>query len=289
MKKRTLSGYLFYIPFGFLYILFLIYPLIQGFRMSFYEWDLFSEPTFIGLANFTKMFNDPTFWETLWHTLYFVILTVPILVILGFLIALLLNSKIYFQKLFRVLFFFPYILSITIVCSIWVFMYQPNFGIISKIFQAVGINYRGWLTNPTTAMPAIALTTIWWTLGFNVILYLAGLQEISPSIYEAATIDGANSFQKTFFIAVPLLKRTHSLVLVLQTIASLQIFGQVYIMTGGGPNGKTRVLIQYIYDQGFRYFRMGYAQAMALFFFVIMFIVSIVQFRLTLGTGGEKS
>ncbi len=289
MKKRTLSGYLFYIPFGFLYILFLVYPLIQGFRMSFYEWDLFSEPTFIGLANFTKMFNDPTFWETLWHTLYFVILTVPFLVIFGFLIAVLLNSKIYFQKLFRVLFFFPYILSITIVCSTWVFMYQPKFGIISKIFQTIGINYSGWLTNPTTAMPAIALTTIWWTLGFNVILYLAGLQEISPSIYEAATIDVANSFQKTFFITVPLLKRTHALVLVLQTISSLQIFGQVYIMTGGGPNGKTRVLIQYIYDQGFRYFRMGYAQAMALFFFVIMFIVGIVQFRLTLGTGGEKS
>ncbi|PNR97168.1 carbohydrate ABC transporter permease [Petrotoga sp. 9PWA.NaAc.5.4] len=289
MKKRTLSGYLLFTPFGLLYALFLIYPLIQGFRMAFYEWDLFSEPKFIGFENFLTMFNDSTFWSSLWNTIYFVILTVPFLVILGFLIALLLNAKIYFRRIFRVMFFFPYILSITIVCSTWAFLYQPQFGIISKIFRAIGINYTGWLTNPNTAMPAIALTTIWWTLGFNVILYLAGLQEISPTIYEAATIDGANSFQKTFFITLPLLKRTHALVLVLQTIASLQIFGQVYIMTGGGPYGKTRVLIQYIYDQGFRYFKMGYAQAMALFFFVIMFIVGIIQFRLTLGGGSDKS
>ncbi|PNR91237.1 sugar ABC transporter permease [Petrotoga sp. HWH.PT.55.6.1] len=287
MKRNSIKGYLFFLPFGVLYGLFLIYPLINGFRMSFFEWDLFGEPQFIGLENFSKMFNDPTFWSSLWHTIYFVILTVPILVILGFLMALLLNSNIYMKRLFRMLFFFPYILSITIVCSIWVFLYQPNFGIIEKIFEIIGINYTGWLLNPKTAMPAIALTTIWWTLGFNVILYLAGLQEISESVYEAATIDGANSLQKTIFITIPLLKRTHALVLVLQTMASLQIFGQVYIMTGGGPQGSTRVLIQYIYDQGFRYFRMGYAQAMALFFFAIMFVIAFIQIRLTLRTGGE--
>ncbi|PNR97645.1 carbohydrate ABC transporter permease [Petrotoga olearia] len=287
MKKNSIKGYLFFLPFGVLYGLFLIYPLINGFRMSFFDWDLFGEPQFIGLQNFSKMFNDPTFWSSLWHTIYFVILTVPILVILGFLMALLLNSKIYMKRLFRMLFFFPYVLSITIVCSIWAFLYQPHFGIIDKIFEIIGINYTGWLLDPKTAMPAIALTTIWWTLGFNVILYLAGLQEISDSVYEAATIDGANSFQKTIFITIPLLKRTHALVLVLQTIASLQIFGQVYIMTGGGPQGSTRVLIQYIYDQGFRYFRMGYAQAMALFFFAIMFVIAFIQIRLTLRTGGE--
>jgi len=287
MKRNSIKGYLFFLPFGVLYGLFLIYPLINGFRMSFFEWDLFGEPQFIGLENFSKMFNDPTFWSSLWHTIYFVILTVPILVILGFLMALLLNSNIYMKRLFRMLFFFPYILSITIVSSIWVFLYQPNFGIIEKIFEIIGINYTGWLLNPKTAMPAIALTTIWWTLGFNVILYLAGLQEISESVYEAATIDGANSLQKTIFITIPLLKRTHALVLVLQTMASLQIFGQVYIMTGGGPQGSTRVLIQYIYDQGFRYFRMGYAQAMALFFFAIMFVIAFIQIRLTLRTGGE--
>ncbi len=288
MKKRALNGYLFFLPFGLLYAVFLIYPLIQGFRMAFYEWDLFSAPKFIGLQNFSTMFNDPDFWRTLWHTIYFVILTVPFLLILGFLIAVLLNSRIYFGRVFRTLFFFPYVLSITIVCSTWGFLYQPQFGIISKILKAVGINYTGWLLNPSTAMPAIALTTIWWTLGFSVILYLAGLQEISPTIYEAAAIDGANSFQKTFLITVPLLRRTHALVLVLQTIASLQIFGQVYIMTGGGPNGATRVLIQYIYDQGFRYFKMGYAQAMALFFFIIMFAVGIIQFRLMLREGSDK-
>jgi len=287
MKRNSIKGYLFFLPFGVLYGLFLIYPLINGFRMSFFEWDLFGEPQFIGLENFSKMFNDPTFWSSLWHTIYFVILTVPILVILGFLMALLLNSNIYMKRLFRMLFFFPYILSITIVSSIWVFLYQPNFGIIEKIFEIIGINYTGWLLNPKTAMPAIALTTIWWTLGFNVILYLAGLQEISESVYEAATIDGANSLQKTIFITIPLLKRTHALVLVLQTMASLQIFGQVYIMTGGGPQGSTRVLIQYIYDQGFRYFRMGYAQTISLFFFAIMFVIAFIQIRLTLRTGGE--
>ncbi len=288
-KKTTLYGYAFFLPFGILFAIFLIYPLIQGFRMGFYEWDLFGDPKFVGLANFVEMVNDSTFWSSFGHTIYFVILTVPPLVIFGFLIALLLNSKIYFRGIFRLLFFFPYVLSISVVCSTWAFLYQPRFGVIDQLFQILGLNSVNWLGNPKTAMPAIAITTIWWTLGFNVILYLAGLQEIPPTIYEAADIDGANSFQKMFSITIPLLKRTHALVLVLQVIASLQIFGQVYIMTGGGPHGSTRVLIQYIYDQGFRYFRMGYAQAMALFFFVIMFIISILQFRLILGKGEEQS
>lgn len=285
-KKRTLYGYLFFLPFGILFVTFLIYPLIQGARMSFYEWDLLQEPVFVGFSNFQKMFKDPVFWSSLWHTLYFVILTVPFLVIFGFLGALLLNSRIYFKRLFRILFFIPYIFSITVVCSTWAFLYQPKFGIIDQIFQKLGFASINWLGNPKTAMPAIAITTIWWTLGFNVILYLAGIQEIPLELYEAATLDGANSFQRTFFITIPMLKRTHALVLVLQLFSSLQIFGQVYIMTGGGPNGKTRVLIQYIYDQGFRYFRMGYAQAMSLFFFSIMFIISMIQFRLITKEGG---
>jgi multiple sugar transport system permease protein len=151
-----------------------------------------------------------------------------------------------------------------------------------------GLKPISWLTDPFWAMPAIVITTVWWTIGFCIVLYLAGLQQIPASYYEAAELDGANGFQKMFFITIPLLKRVHVLVLVTQIIASLQIFGQVYIMTAGGPAGRTRTLMQYIYEQGFRYFRMGYAQAMAFVLFLVMLVFAYLQLRLMIASAKEE-
>jgi multiple sugar transport system permease protein len=285
-KRRTaLSGFVFFLPFLILYAIFLIYPAIQAFSLSFYDWDLLGEKVYIGLANFEKIFNDQIFISSLWHTVYFVLLTVVPLMVSGLLIALLLNSRIHFKNTHRILFFLPYILSISVVCITWSFLYQPTFGLFNQILGSLGLSPINWLGDARYAMPSIALTTIWWTVGFNTILYLAGLQQIPSYLYDAAMIDGANFWQRFWRLTNPLLKRTHALVAVLQMMASLQIFGQVYIMTNGGPYGSTRVLIQYIYENGFRYFRMGYAQAMALIFFAIMFVIGAVQFRLIVGKG----
>jgi multiple sugar transport system permease protein len=248
----------------------------------------FGTPKYIGLGNFTRMMSDKVFWASLWHTVYFVILTVPPIVVLSFLIALLINSKIRFKDFLRSAFYLPYTLTISVVCLTWTMLYNPYFGMIGKVMKFFGLKPISWLTDPFWAMPAIVITTVWWTIGFCIVLYLAGLQQIPASYYEAAELDGANGFQKMFFITIPLLKRVHVLVLVTQIIASLQIFGQVYIMTAGGPAGRTRTLMQYIYEQGFRYFRMGYAQAMAFVLFLVMLVFAYLQLRLMIASAKEE-
>jgi multiple sugar transport system permease protein len=172
------------------------------------------------------------------------------------------------------------VFSISVVCLNWQLLYNSSYGLFNAILRSLGLSPVKWLGDPKLAMISIAITTIWWTVGFNFLIYLAGLQQISQTYYEASDIDGANGWQKMVFITFPLLKRSHILVIVLQVIASLQIFGQVYIMTQGGPAGKTRVVIQYIYEQGFRYFKMGYAQTIAFVFFILMIGISYVQIKL---------
>jgi len=279
-KRNNTLAYLFFLPFGLFFVIFKIYPFIRSLYLGFFKWDIFGSPEFIGLENFYTLFGTDKFWEALWHTLYFTILTVPPLVIIGFLIAILLNSKIKFVGFFRAGFYIPYILSITVISLMWKLMFNETFGIVNKITSIFGIESINWLNDPSYAMPAVAFATIWWTLGFNIILYLSAIQQIPDSYYEAATLDGANSWQKLIHITVPLIKSTHILVIILQIIYSLQIFGQVYIMTGGGPGGTTRTLVQYIYENGFKYFKMGYAQANAAVFFLIMLGVAIAQVKL---------
>ncbi|WP_052465358.1 carbohydrate ABC transporter permease [Thermotoga profunda] len=287
-KKHTLLAYLFFLPFGVLLIIFKLIPFVNSVRMVFYKWDILGTPQFIGFANFTRMFSDKVFLSSLWHTFYFVILTVPPIMILSFLVAVLANSKMHAGGFMRSAFYLPYTLTISVVCLTWALLYNPYFGLISKATKSIGLKTINWLVDPTWAMPAVAITTVWWTMGFCVVLYIAGLQQIPTSYYEAAELDGASGFKKMIFITIPLLKRVHVLVIVTQIIASLQIFGQVYIMTAGGPAGKTRTVMQYIYEQGFRYFKMGYAQSMAFIMFLIMLVFSYLQLRLMISSSKEE-
>lgn len=278
--SEDVSGYLFVLPYGLFYLLFLIFPIIQGFRVSLYKWDIFGNKVFLGIGNYANLLYDPKFWSSLWHTVYFILLTTPPLIILGLALAMVLNLPFRGRIIFRAIFFFPYLLCISVIAITWMWLYQPHFGLINVYLQKYGLPAPSWLGDARFAMPAIAITTIWWTVGFNIILFLAGLQEIPEELYEAAKIDGASFTQSFFHITIPLLRRTTLLILMLQIIASFKIFGQVYIMTEGGPYGATRVLVQYIYDTGFRYFRMGYASSMAYILFSIMLVCSLLQFRL---------
>ena len=278
-KTRALPVIVFLAPFLTIYISFQIYPLLQTTISSFFNWDLLTGgKLFIGSKNYQRMFTDPTFWTSLSHTLQFVLYSTPINVFIGLFLAILLNGKGKYSQIYRTIFFSPYVLSVSVTTLIWGFMFNPQKGLLGAFMLAIGKKPIFWLTDPAYAMTAIIIATVWWTVGFNLVLFLAGIQDIDGSLYEASMLDGANSLQKFLFITLPSLSRTLMLVLVLQIIASFQIFGQVYIMTRGGPGGTTRVLIQYIYETGFRDYELGYASAMAVFLFLVMFIVSYIQF-----------
>ena len=227
--------------------------------------------------------SDSQFWPSFGNTLVFVILSTPVIVGVGLALALVLNRSGRFVGLLRTLFFAPYVLSVAVLTLIWAFLLNPQLGLIGRFWEFLGLEPVSWLNDPDLAMPTIVVVTLWWTVGFNVVLFLAGLQDIDKSQFEAASLDGANRSQTFWYITLPGLKRTTLLVVVLQIIASFQIFGQVFILTRGGPNGATRVSIQHIYESAFRDAELGYASAMSVFLFVVMVAVSALQFRFMRG------
>jgi multiple sugar transport system permease protein len=230
--------------------------------------------------------NDAQFWLSFGNTLFFVALSTPTIVGVGLGLALAMNRRSRLTGLLRAMFFAPYVLSVAVLTLIWAFMLNPSLGLVGVVGDWVGANPINVLNSTTWAMPAIVLATLWWTVGFNMVLFLAGLQDIDQQQYEAAAIDGAGPFQVFRHITLPGLQRTIRLVVVLQVIYSFQIFGQVFIMTRGGPDGATRVLIQHIFERGFRDFQLGYASAMSIFLFLVIIGVSVVQFLFL--RGGEE-
>ena len=225
--------------------------------------------------------NDPRFWNAFRNTVVFTVVSTPIISGLGLLFALLLQSEKKTTPLYRAALFIPYVLPVSVATLIWGYFLNPSRGLVAKLSEAFGEEPIAWLSDPRFAMGAIIVTTVWWTVGFNMILFGAGLQDIDPSLYEAARIDGASRIQQFRYITLPSLKSTTLLIVVTQVIASFQIFGQVNIMTSGGPGGTTDVLVRYIYQTGFRDTQLGYAAAMSLFLFVVMVLVSLIQFLIS--------
>ena len=288
--RRELTGWSFILPFVLVYVLFLLIPILLGVRMSFFNWSLVGSGInqFVGLANYVEALRDSDFWGALWNTIVLTIITTPILVVLSLLVAIMVNSIKRFQWIYRIAFFAPYTLSITVMVLIWNWLFQPGFGLINNALNMLGLPSVNWLTQPGVATISIVIVTVWWTLGFNFLLYLAGLQQISKDVYEAAAIDGSNWWHRVRYITIPLLRPQTVTVLLLQVIASLQIFGQTYLLTSGGPNFSTRTVIEYIYDAGFTNFRVGYASAVSYLFFIVIFLVSIAQFWLLSRQGRSK-
>lgn len=275
------AGLWFVLPFAVLYAVFLIWPTVVGLIYSFTDRSLTGRPAeFVGFDNWAETLQDEAMWEAMWHTVVFTAWSVPPLVITGLAMALLTNRARKIGWFLRFSFFAPFVLPVSVVTMIWIWIYQPGFGLINDTLTRMGFSEVGWLSDERVAMLSIVITTLWWTVGFNFLLYLAALQNIPPEVYEAADIDGAGAWQKLWRITLPLLKRTTALVLVLQLVASLKIFDQIYLMTSGGPNFSTRPIIQYIYESGFTGFRIGFASAISYLFFAVIIIASIIQFRL---------
>jgi multiple sugar transport system permease protein len=266
----------FLAPFVVLYLLFIIGPALYGVVLSFFDTSLVRSGLgeFAGFGNYAEALSSGDFWSALWNTVWFTILTTPPLIVLALVFALLAERVRRGRWFFRLAFFLPYVLPSAVVALIWIFLYTPGLGLLSNVVTAVGLPEPNWLGDPNWAMVSLAITTVWWTLGFNFVLYLAGLQEIPHDLYEASAIDGAGPWQQIRRITLPLLARTTTLVVVLQVIASLKVFDQMYIMTEGGPNFSTRSALQYIYDVGFTDYRTGYAAAASTLFFAVVLAAS---------------
>ncbi len=287
--KRGRSGWLLTTPFFVLYFLFLLWPVISAAWKSLFSDSLAGgASTFRGLGNYGELLGDSNFWWSMWHTLWFTVLSSVPLVILPLALALLVNRVAKGQWLFRLAFFAPYVLPVSVIVLIWQWLYQPGFGLINGYLTKIGVDEVNWLGAQGTAMIAVVIATVWWTLGFNFVLFLAGLQEIPKDLYEAAALDGAGPWQQIRRITLPLLMPTTLLVCVLQVIASLKVFDQIYLLLQGGPNFSTRPAIEYIYETGFTQDRTGYASALSIVFFLLIVAVSVLLFagvrRLQRGT-----
>ncbi|KKB12663.1 ABC transporter permease [Devosia geojensis] len=279
LKSWSWTELLFVAPYLLLYVVFLVYPLGLGFIMSFQYFDLFAgQAEFIGLENYQQLFSDRIFQGAVVNTFKFVIFTVPTFVALGLLIALALNRQTWWAATLRTLFFASNVLSVTIVTLIWRAVYLPQKGLLQNFLDVFGIQNIALLQDPNWALQAIAVTTIWWGIGLPMVLFLAALQQIPGEIYEAAELDNASPWQTLWHITIPSIWRTVVLVTIIQIIAQFQVFGQINLMTAGGPNNSTRSMVQFVYEAGFRQWTAGFASAAAQVLFVIMIVAAGLQF-----------
>ena len=262
-------------PFLLFYVLFLIYPALQVVYLSLTNSDIAGQGRLIGLANYRELVSDQDFWAAVWHTVYFVLLTVVPNTAAGFFLALLVLRLKRLRLPVLSAFFLPNVLPVSVVTNTALWILDANFGIINNL---LGTN-TAWFGDSILAMPCVAIVTIWWTVGFNMLLFVAGLQNIPSEYYEAAALDGANRFQRFCFVTCPLIWPVTSLVLVLQLILQFKIFDQVYLLTNGGPSNSTTVVLLYMYRQAFNQNRGGYASAVAMALVVIILAVAVIQSR----------
>lgn len=280
--RESAAGFLFLAPFLLVYAIFNLYPMLQGFVISFFKWNLTGSKTFVGLTNYQLLFRDEVFWKALTNTLLYVLVSTPIFMAGALVLALIVDHRALKGRTFvRSAYFLPNILAVSITAMIWLNMLKPYTGLMNAATHALGIEKEiFWLSDPGLVWPSIILVTFWWNTGYYMLIYMAGLQEIPAEQYEAAAIDGATGWQRLWRITIPCLKRTHLLVLFLQAIASFKIFGQVFLITEGGPGGASRTLLQYIYETGFTTFQMGRASAASFVLLAIILVVSIAQLKI---------
>lgn len=280
-RKTFLIAMVFILPFFILYTVFTIWPVIQGFYVSLHKWGLMGKIKYIGLDNYAKFIGDKSFWGALKNTAFFTLITTPMLVITAMSLALLANRRTKMKKSLRVIYYLPSVLSVSVASFIAKYTFAPYTGLLNGVLHQMGIlapsEELQWLLDTKLVWITVSVMTVWWTIGFSMLLYLSALQDISEDIFEAASIDGATKTRQFFYITLPLLKPTTWLVFLLQMIGCFKVFGQIYVITGGGPASSTRPLVQYIYENGFKKNNMGYAAAMSYVLFGILLILSLVQ------------
>lgn len=285
-KKKNINwtAILFIAPNYIGFIIFILFPVLFSLVVSFTDFNIFKGfdgMTFVGFQNFIQMFTDEWFLAAIKNNLLFILGTIPFLIIISMITATILNNKVYFKNFMRAIVFIPYISSVVAISVVWMKLYHPSQGQINQLLMALGIeNTPGWLGSMDWALPALMIVSIWMGLGYNTVVYMAGLQGIDKALYESAQIDGANAVQTFRHITIPMLSSTTFFLMITNIIGSFQTFGTVNIMTDGGPGTATTVIAQYIYRAGFRYHQMGYAAAMAWFLLIGIFTVTLIQWKM---------
>ncbi|MCC6613166.1 MAG: sugar ABC transporter permease [Anaerolineae bacterium] len=282
-RKEILAAYLFLLPTLIGFAVFIVGPMFAALGLSVVQWNLLSAPQFAGLANYQKLLSDTRIDDIYLTTFKIALATMALKLLLGLVLAVLLDQKLHrwLSGFFRLSFFFPYVVSVTAVALMWSFLMNKDLGLVNYLLGQIGIERIPWLNSSAWSPVAVVITDVWKELGFYVIVFLGGLQSIPSEFYDAAQVDGANRWQIFSRVTLPLLSPTILFLSVIGMIGSVQIFAQPQILTDGGPGDATRTIVMYIYEQGFRFFDMGYASTIALSLFVVIFILTLLQFRLS--------
>lgn len=285
-RRKLSSGWLFASPFLFGFAVFTVYPLFASLYYSFCDYNVFDPPVFTGTKNYAELLRDPLLRTACWNTLVFTAFTVPVTMLVALGLAMLLNLKVRGQAFYRAVFFLPSIVPAVAASVLWIWVFNPQYGILNVGLRAVKpwldsyvtVPVPGWLTDPAWAKPALILMSVWGA-GANMVLYLAGLQEVPRELYEAAAIDGAGAWQRTRHITLPSISPTLFYTLIMGVIGALQTFTQSRVMNNGGPADSTLFYSLYLFNNAFSFFRMGYASAMAYVLFVVIVLCTVVMFR----------
>jgi ABC-type sugar transport system permease subunit len=279
MKNNKLLPYLLVTPYIIHLLVFVAFPVIFSIYLTFNKWNIISPMEFIGLGNFIRVFQDALFFKAIYNTLKFLIVHIPLQIVVALLLAEILNQKIKFRAFFRAAFFLPVVVSGVVVSMLWQQLYGFDSGILNRLLLTIGLGKVGWLVDPDVAMVSIAIMATWKNVGLYVILFLVGLQTVPPQYYEAADLEGANHWQKFWYITLPMINPTIFMVVILSTIGGFSLFIEPYIMTGGGPLSSTLSAVLYIYKQAFTNYHMGYSATLGFFFAFIILLVVVIQKR----------
>lgn len=284
-RQEALAGYLFIAPAFLVFVVFVAGPMIAAFGFSLFKWDVFRAATFLGLDNYNRLLNDKRFFITFWNTIVYTLLEVPLNLLVALAVAMLINRRLHpaLRYFLRTTYFFPVIISFVAVSILWRYLLisDPTFGLINFYFAKLGISPVPWTTSSRWVLRSIVLVNIWKTFGFNLVIFLAGLQNIPRHFYEAAEIDGANFGQKFWHITIPLLTPTIFFALVIEMLHAVQLFDTAYVLTQGGPGDASRPIVMYMYETGFQVFKMGYASAVAVMLFIVVMLLTLLQMRVS--------
>ncbi|TDQ40685.1 carbohydrate ABC transporter permease [Aureibacillus halotolerans] len=277
-SRSTLLFYLFISPWLIGFLVFGAGPMVFSLFMSFTEWDIIGGAEWIGVGNFKELLQDPLFWKSIWNTVYFTGLSVPLSLVFGYLLAVLLNTKVRFMSVFRTIFYLPSLVPAVASSLLWMLIFQPEFGLANAMLSSLHLPTSDWIMSETMVKPALIIMGL-WGVGGGMVIYLAGLQGVPKSMYESAEIDGAGRWAKLVNVTIPMTSHVIFFNLIMGIIGSFQVFTQAYVMSEGGPNYASLFYVHYLYQNAFQYFEMGYASALAWVLFLIILVFTLLQFK----------
>lgn len=280
LKDDTVWAWGMLLPNIIVFLMFMLIPMVATFVLSFTNYDMLTAPKFIGIQNYITMAKDPIVRQVTLNTIIYTVLTVPIGMCISLFLAVMLDQKIGFRKFYRAAFFLPSITSMVVVAIVWQWIYNPDYGLLNYFLSLFGIQGPKWLLDAKTALLSLAIVGIWKSAGYNMIIFLSGLQGISTTYYEAAELDVASKWAQFRYITLPMLKPTTFFIFIMAVISSFQVFDQVMLMTKGGPGRASSVLVHYLYQNAFQYFKLGYACAIAYLLFFIVMIITVFNMRM---------